>query len=542
MVFLSSKMKINNRHILHRVNFDFNTSIKSLAFEKRSEIDSFLKDDLLPDIENLLEELASHKEIKRFESIDLELNVNSVLDFSDIKDRLIKQLRGKIENAESENFYLIENEPSSIRKIKGYEKQSLDTEFEPDKKLEINNQKSTQPGQLQNMQNVFLYFLETGQLHWYATISLLNEFIRPETFQLAIQDKVFLQKMIDLFSSDKDSLKRFVVQMENELIEKFILRLAGERHIQKKVKLKVIANFSQPIQNRIYELMISCLVFYEYVISKENYLQFLYILLTDQKPRSLAEKRTNQIHEMLCLINPGIRQFAIEINRVDYSHISDDSEIRTSLQKDQRTNVPAITTGSKTNQLLRGELLTGENGEISEQNSGKSIGQKSFYIQNAGLILVHPFLQNLFTITNCMVEKLLLPDKKSLAVHLLHYLATGEEQAFECNMVFEKYLCGIAPEFVINRKITLSDQEKNECDDLLQSMIGHWTALKNSSPDTLRQMFLQRDGKLDLQQDSHKLYLSHQSYDILLDSLPWGISIVKLPWMTEVLYVTWSRL
>lgn len=540
-------MKINNRHILHRVNFDFNTSIKSLAFEKRSEIDSFLKDDLLPDIENLLEELASHKEIKRFESIDLELNVNSVLDFSDIKDRLIKQLRGKIENAESENFYLIENEPSSIRKIKGYEKQSLDTEFEPDKKLEINNQKSTQPGQLQNMQNVFLYFLETGQLHWYATISLLNEFIRPEIFQLAIQDKVFQQKITLLFSSDKNSLQRFVLQMENELIEKFILRLAGERHIQKKVKLKVIANFSQPIQNRIYELMISCLVFYEYVISKENYLQFLYILLTDQKPRSLAEKRTNQIHEMLCLINPGIRQFAIEINHVYYNHISGDSEVERSLHKERRAvrsviNLATLAEGSKTNQLLRGELLMGENGEISEQSLVKSTGQKSFYIHNAGLILVHPFLQNLFTITNCMVEKLLLPDKKSLAVHLLHYLATGEEQEFECNMIFEKYLCGIAPEFVINRKITLSDQEKAECDELLQSMIGHWTALKNSSPDTLRQMFLQRDGKLDLQQDSHKLYLSHQSYDILLDSLPWGISIVKLPWMTEVLYVTWSRL
>ncbi|HCY41490.1 MAG TPA: hypothetical protein DHV48_09070 [Prolixibacteraceae bacterium] len=515
-------MKINNQHILSRVNFELNTASESFAFEKRQTIDSFLKDDLLPDIEILFDELASPEEIKRFESIDIEVDVSREMDFGDLKSLLVSQLRGKIEVAQTDFFESIENEVSSFDRTNPREKQNINSGFEPDKKLEVPYPESTQAGQSQNRQNIFLYFLETGQLPWYATGSLLAEFVDPEIFQTAIQDKIFLKRLINQFSTDKNSLQRFLMQMENELIRKFIFQLANEKRLEKALNLQVISKFSQVVQNKIYELIISSLIHTGYVIRKEVYQQLQNELFADQKLISIAEKQTNQIQEILGIVNPGFMKL-VEDLVVD--------QVFTNGKKPDESEVF---------QRLMDESDIRDIEKSKEQRSEKSVGLKFYYVQNAGLILAHPFIQNLFTQTNCLVEKMILHEKKSLAVHLLHYLATGEEQEFECKLGFEKYLCGIAPEFMVDRKIKLTDQEKTECNDLLKSMIGHWTALKNSSPDTLRQMFLQRNGKLDLEQSPHKLYLERMAQDILLEKLPWNISVVKLPWMEDLLFIEWQ--
>lgn len=536
-------MKINNQHILSRVNFELNTASESFAFEKRQTIDSFLKDDLLPDIEILLDELASPEEIKRFESIDIEVDVSQEMDSGDLKNLLVSQLRRKIEIAQTDFFETIENKVSSFDQSDRSEKQNINYSIEHDKKLEVPLQESTQAGQSQNKQNIFLDFLETGQLPWYATSSLLTEFIRPETFQAAIQDKFFLKKLIDQFYSDKNSLQRFLLQMENELIEKFIHQLAIEKRLEATLKLRIISNFSQPIQIRIYELIINSLVKPDFRIQEESYLQFLHEMLVGQKPASSVKKSISQIHEMLGLINPGIRQFAIETDWIGYNQNAINEEVEHQMADKQKeenqeiNNMPSLKI-EEVNQHFQSESRTKEN-EIAVPASGKNMEQKVVYIQNAGLVLAHVFIPKLLAFADCTIEKTILPEKKSLAVHLLHYLATGEEQEFECNLVFEKYLCEIAPEFPISRKILLTDQEKEKCDELLKSMIGHWSALKSSSPEALRQSFLQRNGKLDLQQSPHKLHVERKTLDILLNSLPWGISVVKLPWMTEVLYVTW---
>lgn len=470
-------MKNFNQHILHRVNLEFNTSDERKAFEFKSKVDAFLKEDLLPDIEILLDELASPEEIKRFESVDLEVYVKPGVNFGDLKNLLVSQLRVKIENTDSEYFKTVENESSSVIQsaIRKNQNTNVDFEFVNVREVDLPHKGSTR--QLNNLQNTFLYFLETGQLPWYATTSFLNEFIRPKIFQAALLDKAFLQKLIKQFASDNNSLERFVQQMDNQIIEFFIFHFLKGKASESSLDLQLIQYLTQAsgIVNPAFKKLVDLVA--------------VRTPLNEEKPYMPEGKNLQPDKE--AQVNP------------DLSEESDFKDIE----------------------------------KMTEQNSAKSIEQKALYVQNAGLILAHPFLPNLFAHTNCVVENRLLPDKKSMAVHLLHYLATGTEQEFECNLIFEKYLCGISPEFPINRKITLTNQEKSECDDLLKSMINHWTALKNSSPDTLRQMFLQRDGKLDLQQASHKLYMEHQSCDILLNSLPWGISIVKLPWMTQLLFV-----
>ena len=130
-------------------------------------------------------------------------------------------------------------------------------------------------------------------------------------------------------------------------------------------------------------------------------------------------------------------------------------------------------------------------------------------------------------------------NNKELAAHILHYAATKEENDFEHRMLFEKFLCGIPMQQSIKREVQIEESHKACVEELLQSVVTHWSALKNSSSDILRSEFLQREGKLDLSEDNPKLFIERKTQDILLDKIPWNISIVKIPWIDKLMYTQW---
>jgi hypothetical protein len=64
--------------------------------------------------------------------------------------------------------------------------------------------------------------------------------------------------------------------------------------------------------------------------------------------------------------------------------------------------------------------------------------------------------------------------------------------------------------------------------------------LRSTSPDGLRQAFLQRDGRLEYRDDGWQLLVEGKAQDVLLSRLPWGFAIVKYPWMNGMLSVSWT--
>jgi len=161
------------------------------------------------------------------------------------------------------------------------------------------------------------------------------------------------------------------------------------------------------------------------------------------------------------------------------------------------------------------------------------------YVDNAGLVLIHPFLKSLFE--NC---KLLNKDNTindpEVAAHLLHYVATGKEQDYENAMVFEKFLCNIPIAEPIERNITLSEEMKKEAFTMLQAVLSNWDIMKKSSAELLQNEFLQRSGKLDINGDaSPVITMERKTQDILLDKLNWNLSIIKLAWKKRIIYVNW---
>lgn len=165
-----------------------------------------------------------------------------------------------------------------------------------------------------------------------------------------------------------------------------------------------------------------------------------------------------------------------------------------------------------------------------------------FYVQAAGVILLHPFLGRFFrTLGLCAEDAFINEACRQRAVCLLHHLATGEVRTPEYQIVLPKFLCGMPLNALLDHAIEIEAGEQSESENLLRAAIAHWNAIGKCSPDWLRAGFLQRDGKLEKRESGWHLLVESKAQDILLDRLPhgWGLGMVKLPWMDRLLRVDW---
>lgn len=159
---------------------------------------------------------------------------------------------------------------------------------------------------------------------------------------------------------------------------------------------------------------------------------------------------------------------------------------------------------------------------------------------DAGVVLLHPFIEMLFT----ELEAYDIGDKQlkapDLAVRTMHYLVYGTIKFQPHRLATIRCLCGLDERCVL-QEVDLPASVKSECDQLLNSVIKHWKILKKTSAEGLRVSFLQRKGLLYEKPEHFELKVEKQSYDILLDHLPWSYGIIKLPWMTMPMYVKWHN-
>lgn len=170
------------------------------------------------------------------------------------------------------------------------------------------------------------------------------------------------------------------------------------------------------------------------------------------------------------------------------------------------------------------------------------INEDGVFISHAGLIILHPYLLYFFKELGLLEnEDFKDQNARQTAIHLLHYLATGLDHPFEYDLLFEKYLCGLPIDEPVERFVELTPRMKEESDEMLKAVVHHWKILKGTSPDGLREGFLQRSGKLIIKSFQHRLIIENNSIDILLDHLPWGYSVVSLPWLEKILYVDWRN-
>jgi hypothetical protein len=159
-------------------------------------------------------------------------------------------------------------------------------------------------------------------------------------------------------------------------------------------------------------------------------------------------------------------------------------------------------------------------------------------VDNAGVVLLHPFLPRLFEGLGVSTGDELVDPGRALC--LLHHLATGELTAPEHQLTLAKVLCGVALDDPVEADVGLTDAETAEAIAVLDAAIGHWGALGRSAPDALRGEFLMRHGMLAVDADGGWLLrVEARTVDVLLDQLPWSLALVKLPWIDRLLRVEW---
>lgn len=165
-----------------------------------------------------------------------------------------------------------------------------------------------------------------------------------------------------------------------------------------------------------------------------------------------------------------------------------------------------------------------------------------YYITNAGLVILHPFMKRLFDSLGYLKKNTWKDiQTQHRAVLLLQYLINFNTEIFENDLLLNKLLCGVPVENTVNTKWDITKKEEEQCKALLNSVIKHWKVLKKTSIATLQESFFQRAAKIELNKnDRYEITVEQKSIDVLLDQLPWGIGMIKTPWMDDYLICNWN--
>ncbi|MFS4448389.1 contractile injection system tape measure protein [Maribacter sp. 2307UL18-2] len=210
-------------------------------------------------------------------------------------------------------------------------------------------------------------------------------------------------------------------------------------------------------------------------------------------------------------------------------------------EKIMRSDVPKSVNGNPISTKSAYDGTTGSIG-LSKYDFSKfdREAEQEIFVSNAGLAILHPYLSPLFIALN-FIQKGKFVERRlaNSAINLLGYIATGEIQPPEEELILAKVLCGMPTDSPIERRLVLKKKERAEADKMLRTVISYWSALGNTSIETFQDSFLKREGKLSLRNNRWDLLVEQKTIDVLMNKIPWGISPIKLPWMNKLLFVTW---
>ncbi len=180
----------------------------------------------------------------------------------------------------------------------------------------------------------------------------------------------------------------------------------------------------------------------------------------------------------------------------------------------------------------------------------KDIGQKKvleeegIFVENGGLVLLHPFLAGYFQQVGLTKENKFLNDFAAMKAVVLSQYLCGTYTGYEDQQLqLSKIICGFPIDEPVLSGIEISTMEQEEADSLLSQVITMWkknNVQVNGTIEGFQQSFLQRQAKLQPKNKGWHLQVEQKPYDMVMSTLPWGFSLVKTPWMKDMLRVDWA--
>ena len=505
-----------DRHIIDKVFLEIDVASETEAYWLKDHISSFLNDKVFPGLEKLFNKLSDAESISRFGRIELEIDLDNLDQLESLRFQLEKQLQQKIAFNAVEKRYPVNGEQRFQNGV-------------------LHSPRTNGLSTTQNAQEIFLFFLQNAYLPWYGKKSDIDKVIAEDEWIGWLKQNDFVRVLKQLLLSDRNSLYRFVMQVPLSNIVVWI----GDAKKLDKHQLETLGKFLSDIDINVRSQLISVLVKISVGYKKSEWKPELIEFLVSHalKIRDSAKSENNYLQQIAKQLQNISHHTVFEFTQ------NDSDKVLGMLKKQSRDQ----TAEKGVTQQKRGKI---ENDPtiISDVLSFTNEKEPLFFekdvgeiaVQNAGQVLFHPFLKTLFQHFQWLDEAgKIKTDQRFKAVQALHYCAAGNDQFFEGDLVLEKFLCDVPLKTTLPASSLLDEAIKNEADNMLRELIKNWPALKNTSPDGLRELFVNRSGKLIQKDRNFKLIVERKTQDILLEKLQWSISIIKLPWKKELIFVEW---
>lgn len=509
-----------NRHIVNKVVVEVNTTRLETATMIKNNLVGLLEERLFPLFNKKMDEYSRPGKVMRFHDLKLDLTIPRDDYLHALETGIIDRFSRAIEN-----------------KLSG----STNPSHDEVSREEVSREVDTQITVEENRREEFLFFLEKGHLPWYGSENDLRDLLLPQNWEESLDNPVFFMKLVSRLERGEETINRFIYQLDDRQITSFLGRAHPAIKKTADPLLQQLHRFPRDTRNQlIHFLLVASLEKRDNTLeNKAN--ELAGSILNEKSPHTLDSLPHVLDNPLAQTLQTGLAEIISIYGRADILPLqrSDDELLIPFLDKGDRPD-----RAGATNEKERSSTTISTNREEvdTEWEEEPFFGQDNgaISVQNAGLVLLHPFLKPFFSEIQLVDEKdRLKGSARQVAVQVLHFLATSNREFFEGNLVFEKFLCGVSLSTSMEKECLLTEKIMTESIALLQQVIRYWPALKNSSPEWLQQLFLQRKGKLIQDKGRVRLLVERKSQDILLDKLDWNISVVKIPWRKGLLFVEW---
>ena len=501
---------IQDKNVIKKLNVEIETSSLQDAYYFKDHIDTYFRDKIYPEIEAILDKLQYEVDSKivRFGTIPIEINISSKDSLNDIKPFIINKLKNILTINTAQNSNIIKT-----------------------------TYKATE-----NKLNAFLFYLEKGRMPWWFTA---EESFDSTTLKHITNDPLFVSKLAPILTNINVQ-KRLVLQLNDEALIEVVLAITN------------VSKYNQNTTPNLRVIKDIRLDFWQVILAQiahkdtSKYVQELEVLAqrisgnatSSNKHFKMRLKSLEQ--HILPLINLSNTLSTVGVvikyskkdtvvlqlsegRSVQLLNVQNQDTIK-AIQSDELRFVPST------------KIVDGPESTMEYQQSPQTDDalEDGIIVENAGLVLLHPFLKQLFNNLGFLSEdKKIKESSLSEALGVLHFLATKQETPNEQDLLCEKFICDIPFEEAISPVSELSEKQKNACDEMLEAVLTHWPALKTKNIDVLRSEFLTREGKVTVEGEKENLFIQRKTQDMLLDKLPWNISLMKLPWKENFVFLEW---
>jgi len=495
------------------VQFQYNGNADGFALQK--EVSDWCNFTLIPEIEQQLDSLDLGENFVTIDKLEIEATANKNDWQQKIRDELISSLKQKL------------------------------IDYKPKFKEETSIQSITRAGKLDEL---ILYYFENGYLPWWGKALIEDNF--ETVLQNWITEEMSPSRAYFIVNELKQKASKTLIErILNQVPQELFFRLLKNIYKQESEIIKHTESFFKEVfDSKTYALkekavtatasrfLLTMMIENEGIINIDALLQLIFEEVSQTKTASKVLKPTSERIDKTA--NPLKIAWQQLLKNEQKKQESQDEKQNSSVKKIKATselNQEEKESRLQYNKLI--EKLTNPDSAKKSQDDLATELQEGIYIDNAGVVIFAAFLPPLFK--QLEIEKDGTIRNPDLAAMIIQYCATGNPKIAEYELVLPKILCGIDIEFPVNTNAKITTEQMKEVDDMLLALIEHWSVLKNTSIDGLRESFLKRSGRLSMENKQWLLQIEQRPYDMLLQQLPWSISMIKLPWMTNLLLTEW---